>query len=181
MAVALLGLRCLAAVTRRIEHSATRYGSTCGPCLVQRLGQSAHTLAGPTATAFADSPLVVGWWFRPALQDPQPMFGSFICAPSCVRPPDGPEPDGSSLRPFPQTPPWCAAHSPVAIATAAMHHNRGKRLRRRTRLRRAFVEKTRRTVENRSRMGSTSITTTTYGMKTVFTQYYSRKSRFDIS
>ena len=143
VAVALLGHGCLADCSRRIEQLATVCGSPQA-LLLQCFGQSAHALAGPPQRRFRIPPC--RWFYqRLEIRAQRRVLDSCRLA-SRPRPPNPPR--WFFLLQFLQTP------SDRARRQAGCQRHR----------RRPRSSRNGATVENRARMGSTSITTTTYDM-----------------
>src|SRR6201997_1607363 len=164
VAVALLGLAVgLQAVTRRIEQFGHQGAAHLVALRLQRLRQPSHALAGPSQRRVR---IPACRWFdqRLEIREQGRVLANRRLAPR----PRPPNPLGRLiLRQFPQTArPIVLGAMPVAIATAAMPPYPAANASAAATRRRPRSSRNGATVENRSRMGSTSITTTTYGMIT---------------
>src|SRR5437773_4860735 len=162
VAVALLGLAVgLQAVARRIEQFGHQGAAHFVALRLQRLRQPSHA---PQVHRNGDSgsPRVVG---STSASRSASRLGSLQIA--GLRPAPGRRirSDGSSCANSFRPRPIVLGAMPVAIATAAMPPYPAANASAAATRRRARSSRNGATVKNRSRMGSTSITTTIYGMK----------------
>src|SRR5713226_5217324 len=191
VAVALLGLAVgLQAVARRIEQFGHQGAAHLVALRLQRLRQPSHALAGPPQRRLR---IPACRWFDQRLEIREQgrvprLRGGRLLQIAGLRPAPGrrTRSDGSSCanslrpRPIPGSSPRTLGAMPVAIATAAMPPYPTANAAAAATRRRPRSSRNGATVKNRSRMGSTSITTTiwyeTYGCKLYI---HSIKSRFD--
>src|SRR5436190_1608348 len=162
VAVALLGLAVgLQAVARRIEQFGHQGAAHFVALRLQRLCQPSHALAGPPQRRFR---IPAGRWFdqRLEIREQGRVLANRRLAPR-PRPPN--RADGSSCANSFRPRPIVLGTMPVAIATAAMPPYPTANASAAATRRRPRSSRNGATVKNRSRMGSTSITTTIYGMK----------------
>jgi len=170
MAVAFLGLAvALQAVARRVEQLGHQGAARLVPLLLQCLGQMPHALAGPPQRRLG---IAAARWFDQrieiAKQGRVPRFreGRLLTI-AGLRPAPGrrTRSNGSSWANSFRPRPIVLGAMPVAFATAVMPPYPAANASAAATKRRPRSSRNGATVENRSRMGSTLITTTTYGMK----------------
>src|SRR5437667_12338616 len=170
VAVALFGFAVgLQAVARRIEQFGHQGAAHLVALRLQRLRQPAHAPAGPPQRRFR---IPAGRWFDQRLEIRQqgrvPRFreGRLLQIAGLRPAPGRPtRADGSACANSFRPRPIGLGTMPVAIATAAMPPYPAANASAAATRRRPRSSRNGATVKNRSRMGSTSITTTIYGMK----------------
>src|SRR6202023_3842800 len=171
VAVALRGLAvALQTVTCLIEQVADQGAADFVTLRLQRLRQTAHALAGPPQRRFripAGRRLDQGFEIGEQRRIPRLREGRLLEIVG-LRPAPGrrTRSDGSSCANSFRPRPIVLGAMPVAIATAAMPPYPAANASAAATRRRPRSSRNGATVKNRSRMGSTSITTTIYGMKT---------------
>src|SRR6516225_3054712 len=161
VAAALLGLAVgLQAVTRRIEQFSHQGAAHLVALRLQRLRQPSHALAGPPQRRFR---IPACRWFDQRLEIREQRR---VLAIAGLRPAPGrrTRADGSSCANSFRPRPIVLGAMLVAIATAAMPPYPAANASAAATRRRPRSSRKGATVKNRSRMGSTSITTTIYGM-----------------
>ncbi len=171
VAVALLGLAVgLQAVARRIEQCGHQGAAHLVALRLQRLRQPSHALAGPPQRRLR---IPACRWFDQRLEIREQgrvprLRGGRLLQIAGLRPAPGRRirADGSSCANSLKPRPIVLGAMPVAIATAAMPPYPAANASAAATRRRPRSSRNGATVKNRSRMGSTSITTTIYGMKT---------------
>src|SRR5438445_341658 len=160
VAVALFGFAVgLQAVARRIEQFAHQGAAHFVTLRLQRLRQPAHAPAGPPQRRFR---IPAGRWFDQRLEI---RAQGRVLANRRLAPRPRTRSDGSSCANSFRPRPIVLGAMPVAIATAAMPPYPTANASAAATRRRPRSSRNGATVKNRSRMGSTSITTTIYGMK----------------
>src|SRR2546421_10149755 len=170
VAVALGGLAvALQTVTRLIEQVADQGAADLVTLRLQRLRQAAHALAGPPQRRFripAGRRFDQGFEIGKQRRIPR-LRGGRLLEIVGLRPAPGrrTRSDGSSCANSLKPRPIVLGAMPVAIATAAMPPYPTANASAAATKRRPRSSRKGATVKNRSRMGSTSITTTIYGMK----------------
>src|SRR6266849_534847 len=170
VAVALLGFAVgLQAVARRIEQFGHQGAAHFVALRLQRLRQPSHAPAGPPQRRFR---IPAGRWFDQRLEIGEQgrvprLRGGRLLQIAGLRPAPGrrTRSDGSSCANSFRPRPIVLGATPVAIATAAMPPYPAANASAAATRRRPRSSRNGATVKNRSRMGSTSITTTIYGME----------------
>jgi hypothetical protein len=161
MAVALLGFAvALQTVTRRVERFGHQRTAHLVALRLQRLGQPWHALAGPSQWRLR-IPARPRFDHRFEIREQARVLGNRRFAPAPGR---RTRSDGSSCANSFRPRPIVLGAMPVAVATAAMPPYPAANASAAATRRRPRSSRNGATSENRSLMGSTSITTTKYGI-----------------